>query len=82
MLLPLRWLLYTVIKNPLLVLPTQVLHSAGMLSLLVAGGLAYAFVHQQGENYLIQPVVYRRAVHVSALGTIYRRPPAGVIRAS
>jgi predicted PurR-regulated permease PerM len=32
--------------------------------------LAYAFVYQQAENYLIQPVVYRRAVQVSALATI------------
>jgi predicted PurR-regulated permease PerM len=32
--------------------------------------LAYAIAYQQGENYLIQPVVYRRTVHVSALGTI------------
>jgi predicted PurR-regulated permease PerM len=32
--------------------------------------LVYAFVYQQAENYLIQPVVYRRAVQVSALGTI------------
>ena len=27
-------------------------------------------MYQQAENYLIQPVVYRRAVQVSALGTI------------
>jgi predicted PurR-regulated permease PerM len=32
--------------------------------------LAYAFVYQQAENYLIQPLVYRRAAQVSALGTI------------
>ncbi|MDA0159876.1 AI-2E family transporter [Solirubrobacter ginsenosidimutans] len=32
--------------------------------------LAYAIVYQQAENYLIQPVVYRRAVQVSALATI------------
>lgn len=43
-LLPPRWLLYAVITNPLWVLPTQVLHSAAMLSLLVA---AVLFVDQQ-----------------------------------
>ena len=32
--------------------------------------LAYAFAYQQAENYLIQPIVYRRAVQVNALGTI------------
>ena len=32
--------------------------------------LLYAFAYQQLENYLIQPVVYRQAVHVSALTTI------------
>jgi predicted PurR-regulated permease PerM len=30
----------------------------------------YAFAYQQFENYLIQPVVYRRAVQVSPLTTI------------
>lgn len=35
--LPLRWLLYTVIDEPLLVLPTQALHSIGMMALLVVG---------------------------------------------
>jgi PPP family 3-phenylpropionic acid transporter len=37
--LPLRWLLYTVIREPLLVIPIQMLHSIAMLSLLVAGVL-------------------------------------------
>ena len=32
--------------------------------------LVFAFAYQQGENYLIQPLVYRRVVKVSALGTI------------
>jgi predicted PurR-regulated permease PerM len=32
--------------------------------------LVYVFVYQQAENYLIQPVVYRRAVQVSPLATI------------
>jgi predicted PurR-regulated permease PerM len=32
--------------------------------------LAYVFAYQQAENYLIQPVVYRRAVEVSPLATI------------
>lgn len=35
--LPVRWLLYTIIDRPLLVLPTQVLHSIAMMSLLVVG---------------------------------------------
>jgi predicted PurR-regulated permease PerM len=32
--------------------------------------LAYAFVYQQAENYVIQPLVYRRAVEVNPLVTI------------
>jgi predicted PurR-regulated permease PerM len=32
--------------------------------------LAYTFACQQAENYLIQPVVYRRPVQVSPLATI------------
>jgi predicted PurR-regulated permease PerM len=32
--------------------------------------LIYVFAYQQAENYLIQPLVYRRAVQVSALTTI------------
>lgn len=35
--LPVRWLLYAFIDRPLLVLPTQVLHSIAMMSLLVVG---------------------------------------------
>lgn len=35
--LPVRWLLYTVIDRPLLVLPTQALHSIAMMSLLIVG---------------------------------------------
>ena len=35
--LPLRWLLYAIIDRPLLVLPTQALHSIAMTSLLVVG---------------------------------------------
>lgn len=35
--LPLRWFLYLFIEEPLLVLPTQVLHSIAMMSLLVVG---------------------------------------------
>jgi MFS family permease len=37
--LPLRWLLYIFIEEPFLVLPTQVLHSIAMTSLLVVGVL-------------------------------------------
>jgi MFS transporter, PPP family, 3-phenylpropionic acid transporter len=36
---PLRWLLYTVIAIPILVVPTQIFHSIAMLSLLIAGVL-------------------------------------------
>jgi predicted PurR-regulated permease PerM len=32
--------------------------------------LVYVFVYQQVENYLVQPIVYRRAVQVSPLATI------------
>jgi predicted PurR-regulated permease PerM len=32
--------------------------------------LAYTFAYQQVENYVLQPVVYRRAVQVSPLATI------------
>jgi predicted PurR-regulated permease PerM len=32
--------------------------------------LVYVFAYQQAENYLIQPLVYRRAVQVSPLATI------------
>lgn len=45
--LPLRWLLYTVITEPVLVIPTQVLHSMAMMSLLVAGVL---YVDKQLER--------------------------------
>lgn len=37
--LPVRYLLYAVIDEPILVLPTQVLHSIAMMSLLVVGVL-------------------------------------------
>ena len=37
--LPIRWILYAIIDEPLLVLPTQVLHSIAMTSLLVIGVL-------------------------------------------
>jgi predicted PurR-regulated permease PerM len=47
----------------------------GLVALLVSPLTAviwfvYAFAYQQAENYLIQPLVYRRAVQVSALTTI------------
>jgi PPP family 3-phenylpropionic acid transporter len=42
--LPLRWILYAFIREPILVIPIQMLHSVGMLSLLVAGVL---YVDQQ-----------------------------------
>jgi MFS family permease len=34
---PLRWLLYTMITVPILVIPTQIFHSIAMLSFLIAG---------------------------------------------
>jgi PPP family 3-phenylpropionic acid transporter len=37
--LVLRWILYIFITEPLLVLPTQILHSIGMTGLLIAGVL-------------------------------------------
>ncbi len=37
--LPARWLMYTIIDDPMLVLPTQILHSIAMTSLLVGGVL-------------------------------------------
>jgi PPP family 3-phenylpropionic acid transporter len=42
--LPLRWFLYTIIREPILTIPVQMLHSIGMLSLLVAGVL---YIDQQ-----------------------------------
>jgi MFS transporter, PPP family, 3-phenylpropionic acid transporter len=42
--LPLRWVLYAIIREPILVIPIQMLHSIAMLSLLVAGVL---YVDQQ-----------------------------------
>jgi MFS transporter, PPP family, 3-phenylpropionic acid transporter len=42
--LPLRWFLYTIIREPILTIPIQMLHSIGMLSLLVAGVL---YIDQQ-----------------------------------
>ncbi len=38
-LLPVRWLLYTVIDDPLLVLPTQLLHSLALTALIIVGVL-------------------------------------------
>jgi predicted PurR-regulated permease PerM len=32
--------------------------------------LAYSFLYQQAENYVIQPVVYRRSVRLTPLATI------------
>jgi MFS family permease len=43
-LLPVRWLLYIFIEEPLLVIPTQVLHSMAIVSLMVVG---VAFVDRQ-----------------------------------
>jgi MFS transporter, PPP family, 3-phenylpropionic acid transporter len=43
-LLPVRWLLYTVIEEPILVIPTQVIHSIAIMSLFVVGVI---YVDQQ-----------------------------------
>lgn len=37
--LPVRWFLYVIIDEPLLVIPTQILHSIAMMALLVVGVL-------------------------------------------
>jgi predicted PurR-regulated permease PerM len=47
----------------------------GLVALLVSPltavlWLLFSLLYQQLENYVIQPVVYRRVVQVSALGTI------------
>lgn len=77
--LPLRYILYTFIKNPYLVLPTQVMHSIGMMALLV---VAVLYIDQ------ILPARWRasgQALYVASLhgigpsiglavaGTIYER---------
>jgi PPP family 3-phenylpropionic acid transporter len=77
--LPVRWLLYTIIDRPLLVLPTQVLHSIAMMSLLVVGVLYV-------DNLLIAKwrasgqALYTAALHgvgpslgLFAAGLIYER---------
>lgn len=78
-LLPPRWLLYTIITDPILVLPTQVLHSAAMLSLLVATVL---FVDQQLDRRwrATGQTLYQTALHgigatigLFGAGVIYER---------
>ncbi|HMO57900.1 MAG TPA: MFS transporter [Roseiflexaceae bacterium] len=71
-----RWMLYTVIVDPILVLPTQVLHSIGMLSLLVAGVL---LIDQQlGAQWRATgQTLYQAALH--GLGSAIGLLAAGVI---
>ncbi len=60
--LPLRWLLYLFIEEPLLVLPTQVLHSIAMLSLLVVGVL-YMDQHLSRRWRASGQALYNAALH-------------------
>jgi len=82
---PLRWLLYTVITIPLLVAPTQILHSIAMLSLLVAGIL---FTDQQlaSQWRATGQTVYAAALHgigpsigILAAGVIYEYAGIGMV---
>lgn len=82
---PLRWLLYTVIAIPLLVVPTQLFHSAAMLSLLVAGIL---FTDQQlaSQWRATGQTVYAAALHgigpsigIFFAGVIYEYAGIGMV---
>jgi PPP family 3-phenylpropionic acid transporter len=82
---PLRWLLYTVITIPLLVVPTQLFHSIAMLSLLVAGIL---FTDQQlpSQWRATGQTVYAAALHgigpsigIFAAGAIYEYAGIGMV---
>lgn len=82
---PLRWLLYTVIAVPLLVVPTQLFHSIAMLSLLVAGVL---FTDQQlaSQWRATGQTVYAAALHgigpsigIFVAGVIYEYAGIGMV---
>lgn len=82
---PLRWLLYTVITIPLLVVPTQLFHSIAMLSLLVAGVL---FTDQQlaSQWRATGQTAYAAALHgigpsigIFAAGVIYEYAGIGMV---
>lgn len=76
---PLRWLLYTVITVPLLVIPTQLFHSIAMLALLVAGVL-FTDQHLTSQWRATGQTLYAAALHgigpsigAFAAGIIYER---------
>ena len=82
---PLRWLLYTLITIPLLVVPTQLFHSIAMLSLLVAGVL---FTDQQlaSQWRATGQTAYAAALHgigpsigILAAGVIYEYAGIGMV---
>ena len=82
---PLRWLLYTAITIPLLVVPTQLFHSIAMLSLLVAGVL---FTDQQPASQwrATGQTAYAAALHgigpsigIFAAGVIYEYAGIGMV---
>jgi MFS transporter, PPP family, 3-phenylpropionic acid transporter len=82
---PLRWVLYTVITIPLLVVPTQLFHSIAMLSLLVAGVL---FTDQllAGPWRATGQTIYSAALHgigpsigVFGAGVIYEYAGIGMV---
>ena len=82
---PLRWLLYTAITNPLLVVPIQLFHSIAMLSLLVAGVL---FTDQQlaSQWRATGQTAYAAALHgigpsigILAAGVIYEYAGIGMV---
>lgn len=75
-LLPPRWLLYMVITEPLWVVPTQILHAIGMLSLLIA---AVLLVDQQlgGSWRATGQTLYSAALH--GVGSTIGLLVAGVI---
>ncbi len=84
-LLPLRWLLYTAITMPLLVVPTQLFHSIAMLSLLIAGVL---FADQQltSQWRATGQTAYAAAIHgigpsigVFGAGMIYEHFGIGMV---
>lgn len=75
--LPVRWLLYTVITEPTLVIPTQLLHSAAMLSLLV-GGVLYVDAQLSREWRATGQALYQAtlqglgsSIGIFAAGLIY-----------
>jgi PPP family 3-phenylpropionic acid transporter len=82
---PLRWMLYTVITIPLLVVPTQLFHSIAMLSLLVAGVL-YTDQLLASHWRATGQTIYAAALHgigpsigIFAAGAIYEYAGIGMV---